>query len=164
MMLLSALAVALATAGPAQDKGQDERMKRILERVEKEIRESHDRLREEIRAIIRAEVSRSGPSVPAPAPARKKVMLGLTADDFTDAERKSLGVGGGIKVASVRGPAEQAGIKAGDVLLELGGTPVTEETIGRTLEKFQPGDQAEAVLIRDKKRMTVKVTLAERKE
>jgi serine protease Do len=91
-------------------------------------------------------------------------MLGLTADDFTDAERKSLGVGGGIKVASVRGPAEQAGIKAGDVLLELGGTPVTEETIGRTLEKFQPGDQAEAVLIRDKKRMTVKVTLAERKE
>jgi S1-C subfamily serine protease len=164
MALLPALAAALALAGPVQDKNADERMKRILDRVEKEIRESHDRLREEIRAIIRAEVARSGEKTPPPAPARKKVMLGVTADDFTDAERKALGVGGGIKVASVRGPAEQAGIKAGDVLLELGGTPVTEETIGRILEKFQPGETADAVVLRDKKRVTVKITLAERKE
>ena len=128
MTILAALAVSLFAA-PVKDKTQDERMKRILERVEREIRESNDRLREEIRAIIRAEVARSGEKTPAPVPARKRVMLGVTADDFPDAERKSLGVGGGIKVAAVRGPAEQAGLKPGDVLLELGGTPVTEETI-----------------------------------
>ncbi len=165
MTILAALAASLvAAAAPAHGKNQDERMKRILDRVEREIRESHDRLRAEIRAIIRAEVARAGDKTPPASPARKKVMLGVTADDFTDAERKALGVGGGIKVAAVRGPADQAGLKPGDILLELGGTPVTEETIGKTLEKYQPGDTAEAVVLRDKKRMTVKITLAERKE
>ena len=147
----------------AQDK-QDERMKRILERVEKEIQESHNRLRDEIRAIIRAEIARGGEKAPPPVPPRKKVLLGITADDLSDADRKALGIGGGIKVAAARGPADQAGIKPGDILLELGGTPVTEETIGRTLEQFQPGETAEAVVFRDKKRVTLKITFVERKE
>ncbi len=162
MTTLAALAVSLLASAGFQDP-QDPRMKRIVERVEREIRDSHERLRGQIRDIIRAELARVGPA-PDPAPARKKVLLGVTADDFTDAERKALGVGGGIKVAAVRGPAEQAGIKAGDVLVELGGAAVTEETIVRTLEKYQPGDSAEAVVLREGKRTTLKITFAERKE
>lgn len=166
MTILPALAASLLAAGAAAQDKADERLKRILERVEKEIQESHDRLREEIRAIVRTEVARGAgkPAPPPPPAARKKVMLGLTADDFTDAERKALGIGGGIKVAAVRGPAEQAGLKPGDILLELGGAPVTEETIGKTLEKYQPGDAAEAVALRGGKRLTLKLVLAERKD
>lgn len=159
------LVLALLAVPAAQD---DERAKRILDRVEKEIRDSEARLREEIRAILRAELRKeaapvkpSTPDVPAP---RRRVLLGVTADEFTDAERKALGVGGGIKVADVRGPAEKAGIKPGDILLELDGRPVTEETVGSALEKKHPGDEVEATLLRAGKREKVRVTLGERKD
>jgi len=160
----AAFALLLSSAAFAQD---DERVKRIVDRIEKEIRESHDRTREEIRAIIRAEIQRSGgkEAVPAKPPApRNKVYLGITADDMTEAERKSLGVAGGIKIADVRGPAKDAGLKAGDILLELDGDAVTEERIGEILSKHKPGDSVEAVVLRAKKRTTLKIDLAERKD
>lgn len=154
----------LSTAVQAQD---DERVKRIVDRIEKEIRESHDRTREEIRAIIRAEIQKGGgktPSAPPPAAPARKVYLGITAGDLTDAERKSLGIGGGIKIDDVRGPAKDAGLKAGDILLELDGEPVTEERIGPILAKRKPGDSVDATVLRANKRTTLKVVLGERKE
>ena len=164
------IAALLAVAGTAAAQQEDERTKRILDRVEKEIRESESRLREEIRAILRAELRKEpaakpepGPSAEPPAP-RRRVLLGVTADEFTDAERKALGVGGGIKVADVRGPAEKAGVKAGDILLELDGKPVTEETVGGVLESKKPGDEVEATLLRGGKREKVRIRLTERKE
>src|SRR5256885_14213912 len=98
-------ALLIPAAASAQD---DERVKRIVDRIEKEIRESHDRTREEIRAIIRQEIQKSqGKTAPAPAPQApaRKVYLGISAEDMSDAERKSLGVGGGGKGADVRRPA-----------------------------------------------------------
>lgn len=155
---------------PAAASAQDEELvKRIVERIEKEIRESHERTREEIRAIIRAEIQK-GAGKPAPAkppaadPAPRKVYLGIVAGDMTDAERKSLGTGGGIKVADVRGPAKDAGIKAGDILVEFDGEAVTEERIGDLLSRHRPGDSVEAVVLRAKKRTTVTIVLAERKD
>jgi S1-C subfamily serine protease len=154
---------------PARTTQDDERVKRIVDRIEKEIRESHDKTREDIRAIIRAEIQKSlGKPAPKPDPApeapSRRVYLGISADDMTDAERKALGVGGGIKVADVRGPAKDAGLKAGDILIELDGEVVTEERIGDILSKHKPGDAVDAVLLRSKKRMTLKVVLAERKD
>ena len=171
VVLSAAFAILLSSAAMAQD---EERIKRIVDRIEKEIRESHDRTREEIRAIIRAEIQRAQgkapteptPDKPKPAPAApaRKVYLGISAGDLTDAERKALGVGGGIKVADVRGPAATAGVKAGDILLELDGKPVTEETVGAALESKKPGDEVEATLLRGGKREKVRIRLAERKE
>lgn len=163
----AAFALLLSSAAFAQD---DERVKRIVDRIEKEIRESHDRTREEIRAIIRAEIQKSGgkeavPAKPQPPVAQpRKVYLGITADDMTEAERKALGVAGGIKIADVRGPAKDGGLKAGDILLELDGEAVTEERIGEILAKHKPGDSVEAVVLRAKKRTTLKIDLAERKD
>jgi len=169
MKALPALVALLAAAGTAAAQQDDDRTKRILDRVEKEIRDSETRLRDEIRALIRAELRKeSTPSKPEPAPSaetpRRRVLLGVTADEFTDAERKTLGVGGGIKVGDVRGPAEKAGLKAGDILLELDGKPVTEETVGRALEAKKPGDEVEATLLRGGKREKVRIQLAERKD
>ena len=164
------IAALLAAAGTAAAQQEDERTKRILDRVEKEIRDSETRLREEIRALLRAELRREAPPKPEPGPSaepstpRRRVLLGVTADEFTDAERKTLGVGGGIKVGDVRGPAAAAGVKAGDILLELDGKPVTEETVGAALESKKPGDEVEATLLRAGKREKVRIRLAERKE
>jgi S1-C subfamily serine protease len=162
---VAALAALLPSVAVAQE---DDRVQRIVERIEKEIRESHERTREEIRAIIRAEIQRSqGKATPAPAPEARparKVYLGISADDLTDADRKALGSGTGIKVSEVRGPAKDAGIQAGDLLLELDGEPVSEDRIGDILARHQPGDSVSATLLRSKKRVTVKIVLGERKD
>lgn len=157
----AAFALLLSTTAFAQD---DERVKRIVDRIEKEIRESHDRTREEIRAIIRAEIQKGAGKEPAPAAPARKVLFGITADDMTDAERKALGGVGGVKIADVRGPAKEGGIKAGDILIELDGDSLTEERLGEILGRHKPGDTIEAVVLRSKKRITLKVVLGERKD
>src|SRR5436190_1974708 len=87
-----------STAASAQD---DERLKRIVDRIEKEIRDSHEHTREEIRAIIRTELQKAQsktPATPAPEPkAAGKVYLGVSADDLTEADRKALGTATGIR-------------------------------------------------------------------
>ncbi len=167
-MTVAAAALTLLFCAPALQQ-DDERVKRIVDRIEKEIRESHDRTRDEIRAIIRAEIQKGSEkpapaTTPAPAPAARKVYLGITAEDMSDDERKALGIGGGIKVSDVRGPAKDGGLKAGDVLVELDGEAVTEDRIGSILSKHKPGDTVEATVLRAKKRTTLKVVLAERKD
>jgi len=163
----AAFSLLLSTAAFSQE---DERIKRIVERIEKEIRESHDRTREEIRAIIRAEIQKSSGKTPAPAPkvappaAPRKVLLGVVAYDMTDAERKALGIGGGIKVAGVRGPALDAGIKVGDILVEFDGEPVTEDRIGDLLAKHQPGDSVPVKVLRAKQTVKLTVVLGDRKD
>jgi S1-C subfamily serine protease len=160
-----AFALGLSSAAVAQD---DERTKRIVERIEKEIRDSHEKTREEIRAIIRAEIQRSqGKPTPAPAPEARparKVYLGISADDLSEADRKALGSSSGIKVAEVRGPAKEAGIQTGDLLVEFDGEAVSEDKLGDILAKHQPGDTVTAVVLRSKKRVTAKILLAERKD
>jgi S1-C subfamily serine protease len=156
------LALVIPSVAVAQD---DDRVKRIVDRIEKEIRQSHERTVEELRAIIRAEIQKSQGKTPEPArPAAKKVYLGLLADDLTEADRKALGSGSGIKVADVRGPAKDAGVKAGDILVELDGEAVGEDKLAEILSKHKPGDELEAVVLRAKKRVPLKIVLGERKD
>ncbi|HZE99254.1 MAG TPA: PDZ domain-containing protein [Planctomycetota bacterium] len=172
MKVAAALAIALtlSSAAPAFAKapagGQDDdRVKRIVERIEKEIRDSHEKTREEIRAIIRAEIQKTQPgATPAPAARSTKVYLGISADDLTEADRKALGSGSGVKVAGVRGPAKDAGIQPGDLLIELDGQPVTEERLGEILAAHRPGDSIPATVLRAKKRVELKIVLAERRD
>ncbi len=103
-----AFTLVLSSVALSQD---DERIKRIVERIEKEIRESHDRTREEIRAIIRAEIQKSGGNPATPATPARKVYLGITAGDITDEERKAHATG--IKIADVRGPPRSPGCRRG---------------------------------------------------
>jgi len=156
------LALVIPSVAVAQD---DDRVKRIVDRIEKEIRQSHERTLEELRAIIRAEIQKSQGKTPEPArPAAKKVYLGLLADDLTEADRKALGSGSGIKVAEVRGPAKDAGVKAGDILVELDGAAVGEDKLAEILSKHNPGDELDAVVLRSKKRVPLKIVLGERKD
>ncbi len=60
-------------------------------------------------------------------------------------------------------PAEKAGMKKGDLLVEVAGTPVDDlAQYAAVLKEHAPGDEIPLVLVRDEKRLTVRVTLAER--
>ena len=153
-----ALSLILAVACPQEDG----RVQKIMDRVVKEIEAWRQRLREEVVKIVREELSR--PAGPAVKPANKPVLLGVVPDEWPDAERKALGISGGIKVGEVTGPAEKAGLKPGDILVSIGGVDVSEATIAETLARHKPGDQVEVVVIRSKARRTLKVTLEERRD
>lgn len=143
------LSRALAKAPSADDPAA-----RVMERVERELRDARARLVEDVRRMVREELAR-----PARPPA-----LGVSPDAFTDEERKALGVTGGIRIGEVRGAAQKAGLKPGDVLLSIAGAPVSEETILATLGRFKAGDEVEVVVLRDRARRTFRVVLSERKD
>ncbi|VVE30731.1 peptidase [Pandoraea communis] len=51
--------------------------------------------------------------------------LGLAVRDLSPEEKRAAQVTNGLFVARVGGPAEQAGVQPGDIILSLNGTPVT---------------------------------------
>ena len=67
---------------------------------------------------------------------------------------------GGITIYEVeaKGPADQAGLKAGDVILTLDGRPTQTDTAFRdALSTKQPGDRVDVVYSRDGKQAETKV-------
>ena len=71
----------------------------------------------------------------------------------------------GLRLSGVTpgSPADQAGIKAGDVVVELGGKQVTDlQTYSDALYSHKPGDEVTVVVLRGNQRLTFKVTLGRR--
>src|SRR5207244_3265841 len=69
---------------------------------------------------------------------------------------------GGVLVADVMkdGPAEAAGMKAGDVIVELGGAPIKEVTeLQKRVAAIPPGRPIALTVLRDRKptKLTVKI-------
>jgi hypothetical protein len=94
--------------------------------------------------------------LPATGPQDDDAFLGVQTEEAK---------GGGMDVLSVveGGPAEQAGLRKGDRLLSVGGTRLkTRETLMEEMKKHKPGDEIEVALLRDNKKMTIKVTLGRR--
>jgi hypothetical protein len=72
----------------------------------------------------------------------------------------------GVKFADVRGgsPADKAGLKAGDVLLQFGDKPINNlYDFTYALRDSKVGDVVEVKVVRDGQTITTKVTLEERK-
>jgi membrane-associated protease RseP (regulator of RpoE activity) len=68
--------------------------------------------------------------------------------------------GAAIGVVESGGPAAQAGIETGDVVLSIDGVPIeTPEDLGATVRTHEPGDVVTVVLERDGKQMTVSAGL-----
>ncbi len=60
-------------------------------------------------------------------------------------------------------PADQGGLKAGDVVVEFGGMPVSDlTTYSQALYAHKPGDVVPVVVVRDGRRLTLTVTLGKR--
>ncbi len=71
----------------------------------------------------------------------------------------------GLRLTGVRAgsPADAAGLRAGDVVVELGGKQVTDlQTYSEALYSFKPGDAVDIVVLRDDRRVMVRVRLGQR--
>jgi len=71
----------------------------------------------------------------------------------------------GLRLTGVRAgsPADSAGLKAGDVVVELAGKPVTDlQSYSDALYANQPGDEIAIVVVRNGQRITVKTRLGRR--
>lgn len=91
--------------------------------------------------------------------------FGLSAVPIASEAAAELGVPAGLYVRSVSpgGPAEQAGIAAGDVVTEIDGDPATSlDVLLRASLTRQAGDEVSVGYVRDGQPATTTVTLAER--
>ena len=92
--------------------------------------------------------------------------LGLVIQDVTDELSPSFGVKErqGVLVADVMrgGPADKAGLRPGDVVVEFGGVKVREvPDLQRRAAAVLPGQTAKVTVIRDKKPVALSVTVGE---
>jgi serine protease Do len=95
--------------------------------------------------------------------------MGVAIQPVDAALGKALGLDGskGALIADVEagGPADRAGLKAGDVIITLDGTVVpSSEDLPRMVARHAPGSRSKLEISRDGKRQLVDVTLDELKD
>ena len=105
------------------------------------------------------EGQRTPPRVPtASGGGRSTASLGVMPDYGHEAKD-------GLSLSGVRegGPAAQAGLKEGDLIVKLGGQPIgTIYDYMESMDKHKPGDKVEVVVKRDGKDVKLPVTLGSR--
>lgn len=94
----------------------------------------------------------------------QRALLGIRGGDNTSdlSKEKDLGVVDGVYVSEVveGGSAADGGIKAEDVIVAVNGKTVkTMATLQETLAQYRPGDKVKVKVVRDKKEMTLELTL-----
>ncbi len=99
----------------------------------------------------------------------EKGWLGVTTVDLTEAFRQRFGVGvfRGAAITSVEAgsPAKTAGLKPGDTIVEVDGTPIeTADALATWIDSAQPGRTIELLFYRGAFPRRVEVTLARRPE
>lgn len=100
----------------------------------------------------------------------RRGFLGVSVREVDSDLANRLGVPAGNNAVLVTkvydgAPAAQAGLKAGDVILSIGGTQLKDlNTLPRVVSKLPLGKEAEVVFIRDGKTLTQKVTIEEQPE
>lgn len=84
--------------------------------------------------------------------------LGLAVRELSPKEKQAAQVTNGLLVARAGGPAEQAGVEAGDIILSLNGTPVT--SAAQLSEKLKKAGNNVALLVqRDGQQIFIPVDL-----
>jgi len=86
---------------------------------------------------------------------RKPAFLGVATDTATD--------GAVVTDVTDGSPAEEAGIEEGDIIVEIGGTPIAGPSdVPAAIREHDPGDEVDVVLRRDGEELTVQASLVER--
>lgn len=95
--------------------------------------------------------------------------LGVSVQDITDelAQQMGMETGSGALIAQAHpdSPAQKAGIKAGDIIIEFDGQPVeNSSSLIRLVGNATAGNESQVKIWRDGKEKTVIVTLAQREK
>jgi len=91
--------------------------------------------------------------------------LGITGDAVSELQQRFYRLPAGVLIQSVTGNAQTAGLSAGDIILTLDGTRVTNmDELNSVLYANQVGDQLDAVVYRSGKQYAVKLTLQDAAE
>ncbi|MEV4227450.1 trypsin-like peptidase domain-containing protein [Streptomyces bobili] len=89
-----------------------------------------------------------------------RAALGITARTVVDTEHRAAGVA--VVEVTGGGPADRAGLRAGDVITGLGDTPVTTITsLAEELAGMRPGERTTVTFTRNGDARTVDVTLGQ---
>ena len=95
---------------------------------------------------------------------RASLDVGVVTVDASVTAQYNLSVDHGVLIASVtpNGPAATAGLRAGDVIVQIDNTPVIGvQSLGDALLSKSPGDTVAVTINRGSQQMTVNVTLGE---
>ncbi len=93
--------------------------------------------------------------------------LGIEIQELTPRLAESFGVGDrtGLIIAGIfrNGPAHQAGLQPGDVLLQIAGEPVSSSRKAMNrIARFKPGEKVELGILRNGHEMSLNATIGER--
>ncbi len=138
------------------DTSDDEQLRAEMEEAREQLDDAAQRVAKLSRKMAGGEVARV---VKRMSVGRRKAMLGVRIDDAKDGE--------GVRIQSVTpdGPAERAGVKAGDLLHSINSVDLTTgssseaiEDLLKTLRELEPNDVAALSLRRDGRPLNVDVT------
>lgn len=103
---------------------------------------------------------------PAPADSAEAAVgwLGVYCENLSEAVRAALGVEQGALVGDVAdgSPAAGAGIRQGDIITQVAGSPVTDASALRRLVQERPGREVGVTVLRRGERLVMTITLAAR--
>jgi serine peptidase DegS len=90
--------------------------------------------------------------------------LGIVAQDITNEQAEQLGLAqGGVLLAYVGGPGAQAGLRPGDLLLQVEGSAVNSaQDAIVTIAAHKPGSTLAIKVLRGRKMLDIKATVGER--
>jgi membrane-associated protease RseP (regulator of RpoE activity) len=94
----------------------------------------------------------------------KSGYLGITGSDLSEGVKKALNIESGAVVETVAGdsPAEKAGFKVGDVIVEIDGQKVSDFEALRKIVVVKPNEKVKIVMFRDSKKIAKDVILGEK--
>jgi putative serine protease PepD len=89
---------------------------------------------------------------------REEGYLGIRPDERVDGGQGAL-----VNRVDPGTPAAEAGMEAGDVIVQVGETPINDGAgVIAAIRDHAPGDQVSVLVVRDGKQITLEVTLAAR--
>lgn len=163
---LLAVAALIATASViAAESDKDKKAEESQAETERKLEDARRRLDAAAREVAELSMSMSEYAVPMTRPfiqmTRQRAMLGINLGP----RGEELADGVAIVSVSPGGAAESAGLKAGDVLLEIGSKPLKRdgdlsprEVLMKEMGEVKPGEKVELRYRRDKKVATASVT------
>jgi S1-C subfamily serine protease len=112
-------------------------------------------------------ISQAKPIIDQLAQGKQPAYLGVYTADAGSQTAQQLGVtassGAVVTRVTSGSPADKAGIKTGDVIVQVGDNEVTNAgDLANAVRVHQPGEQVDVVVVRDGQRKTLPATLQER--